>query len=432
MSDVTQPWPAPHAGDSPVSGRVEVPGSKSLTNRWLVLGALGAEPTTLRGALLARDTRLMISGLRAMGSRISATGTTVKVEPTGRFTGSPRIDCGLAGTVMRFLPPVAALADGAVTFDGDPRARERPLAPLADALVQLGVAVAGTSLPLTVTGAGGVGGDTATIDSSASSQFVSGLLLSAPRFDDGLQLRHRGAALPSLPHIEMTVDLLRSRGVEVTADTSDPTDCRWRVVPGPIRGGDVTIEPDLSNAGAFLAAAMVTAGEVTIPGWPHRTTQAGDQLRDLFTAMGARLRRNADDSLTLVGPPDGPAGITADLSDVGELLPTVTAVAALATSPSRFAGLGHVRGHETDRLAALAAELRRLGGDVEELPDGLVIRPRPLTGAVVECYHDHRMATFGAILGLRVPNLALSDVATTAKTMPGFESSWTALVTPDA
>ncbi|MDQ1246326.1 MAG: 3-phosphoshikimate 1-carboxyvinyltransferase, partial [Actinomycetota bacterium] len=259
-----RPWAAPVAGTAGVRGTVTVPGSKSLTNRALVLAALADQPSVIRGGLVARDTRLMAAGLQSLGADVAIDGTTVAVSPR-RLSGGVDIDCGLAGTVMRFLPPVAALARGDVAFDGDPRARQRPLAPLLDALGQLGVRIEGTGLPLVVRGAGAVPGREATIDSSASSQFISGLLLAAARFDNGLDLRHRGAALPSLPHIRMTIDLLAARGVTVRADTEDPTACRWQVAPGPIAGGEVTIEPDLSNAGPFLAAAMVTGGRVSIP-----------------------------------------------------------------------------------------------------------------------------------------------------------------------
>lgn len=428
---MTLPWPAPHAADSPVKGRLIVPGSKSITNRLLILAALGSEPSTLDGALLARDTRLMIAGLQAMGADITIADTTIEVSPASKLRGDVEIQCGLAGTVMRFLPPVAALTDGPVRFDGDPQAYQRPLAPLVAALRQLGVTVAGDQLPLTVHGAGGVLGRNVCIDASSSSQFISGLLLSAARFPEGLGLRHVGGPLPSLPHIDMTVELLRASGVEVSMDTADPTNCVWDVTPEPIQVGAVQVEPDLSNAGPFLAAAMVTGGEVTIAAWPHTTTQAGDRLVDLFTRMGARVRHADDGDLTLSGPPDGPVGLSADLSEVGELLPTIAAVAALSSGPSHLTGLAHVRGHETDRLAALATELRRLGCTVVELPDGLDITPGRLVGATVECYHDHRMATFGAIVGLRVPGVCLSDVTTTDKTLPGFAEVWSALVGGD-
>lgn len=425
----TPTWAAPTAEPDEVHGTVAIPGSKSLTNRALVLAALAQRPTVIRGALMARDTRLMIAGLQSMGVGVTIDEATVTVLPQA-LTGDVHVDCGLAGTVMRFLPPVAALASGEVTFDGDPRARQRPLRPLLAALHQLGVQVVGHELPVVIGGRGAVTGRAATIDASASSQFVSGLLLAGARFAHGLDLRHRGGPLPSLPHVRMTTDLLADQGVQVTADTEDPTDCRWQVEPGPIAGGDLTIEPDLSNAGPFLAAAMVTGGRVSIPHWPADTTQAGDELRTIFGAMGGTAELTAD-GLTLQGP-DSIRALTADLCAVGELLPTVAAVAAFADGPSHLTGLAHVRGHETDRLRALATELGRLGATVTELPDGLVITPGPMVGTVVECYDDHRMATFAAIIGLRIPGVSLSDVGTTTKTMPDFPGLWTSLVRPGA
>lgn len=424
MEPMTAPWHAPVA-PGPVRGKVAVPGSKSITNRALVLAALAEAPTTITGALRARDTELMTAALRRLGSQITvdeAAGRLL-VEP-GPLRGNVRIDCGLAGTVMRFLPPLAALADGEVGFDGDPHARRRPLGALARALRDLGANVRGDSLPLTVQGP--ITGRAATLDASASSQFVSGLLLAAPAFPAGLDLRHRGPSLPSLPHVQMTVAMLRERGAILSADTADVTDCRWLVAPGPLTGGDVTIEPDLSNAGPFLAAAMVTGGEVTIPGWPSHTTQAGDQLREVFTRMGASVSLGPA-GLTLTGP-ENVHGILADLGAAGELVPTIAAVAALAESPSRLTGIAHLRGHETDRIAALATELRRLGADASELPDGLMITPAPMSGTTVECYADHRMATFAAIIGLRVPGVTLSDVAATSKTLPDFPQLWHSLV----
>lgn len=425
---MVEAWRAPVVS-GPLHGAVQVPGSKSITNRALVLAALADAPTRILGALLARDTRLMVAGLRELGADVRAgpAPTELLVEP-GPVLGGGTIDCGLAGTVMRFLPPVAALAAAPVGFDGDAHARLRPLGPLAGALRALGAQVSGDALPITVRGP--VTGRAATLDASASSQFVSGLLLVAPALPAGLDLRHRGPALPSLPHVDMTVAMLRERGARVSAETDDPTDCRWQVPPGPLVGGTVDIEPDLSNAGPFLAAAMVTGGTVTIPGWPTDTTQAGDRLRGIFAQMGAVSIERTPAGLTLSGPADPASlrGLTADLGECGELVPTVAAVAALASSPSELTGIAHLRGHETDRIAALAAELRRLGAGVVELPDGLRIIPGPLTGATVECYADHRMATFGAIVGLRVPGVSLSDVGATSKTLPDFPLLWQSLI----
>lgn len=422
---MTSFWPAPHA-TAPVHGTVRVPGSKSITNRALVLAALADGPSVLEGALVARDTLLMMAGLRSLGCSLEVDGDVISVAPPHVLGGDCLIDCGLAGTVMRFLPVVATLAAGSVTFDGDERARDRPLRPLIRALSALGADVDGEHLPLTVHGRGHLPGGSVVIDSAASSQFVSALLLSAPRFDDGLNLTHRGVAVPSLPHIDMTVSMMRQWGADVVADTGDATDCSWQVLPGALSGRQITVEPDLSNAGAFLAAAMVTAGQVSIPGWPTRTDQAGDTLRQIFTAMGASVTID-ERGLHLHGPAQI-APLDIDMSAVGELVPTVAAVAAFAQGPTTLIGVAHLRGHETDRLAALAAELRRLGCGVVEHADGLTIEPAPMKPAVLECYHDHRMATFAAIIGLRVPGVKLSDVATTGKTMPDFPRLWSTLV----
>lgn len=416
MTVASPGWPAPLA-TRPLDATVEVPGSKSLTNRWLVLGALSERPVTLRGVLRSRDTDLMLTGLRALGTHVTDSDDLVELSPQP-LRGPAVVDCGLAGTVMRFLPPLAALADGQVQLVGDRRASERPLAELCQALRALGANVDGDALPLTVHGRARVRGGQVSLDASASSQLVSGLLLAAARFDEGLTVTHRGGPLPSRPHVAMTVACLRTAGAVV--DDSIPG--TWRVEPGPIQLPDLQIEPDLSNAGPFLAAALVTAGQVTIPGWPSETTQAGDALRALLTAMGAEETLD-DDGLTLRGS-GRVLGLEADLGDVGELVPTIAAIAALAQTPSRLTGVAHLRGHETDRLAALSTELRRLGGDVDELPDGLVIRPRALHGGLVQTYGDHRMATAAAILGLRVPGVEVVDVATTAKTMPGFVDLW--------
>ncbi len=401
-----------------------VPGSKSLTNRALVLAALADGPSTITEGLAARDTKLMMSGLRALGTGIDRDGDTWRVTP-GKLRGPAHVDCGLAGTVMRFLPVVAGLAKGDIRFDGDPRARMRPMGSILTALETLGVTIdddGRNSLPFTVRARGAVPGGRVTLDASASSQYVSGLLLSAARFDDGVDLRHQGQAVPSLPHVDMTVEMLRESGITVRVDAQDPTDARWRVSPGAIRAVDRRIEPDLSNAAPFLAAAMVTAGRVTIPGWPRTTTQAGDQLRTILAEMGAEVSLDAD-GLTLTGPAQI-TGIDMNLRDVGELTPVVAAVAALAATPSRLRGIGHLRGHETDRLAALATEINGLGGQVRAKANSLRITPAPLHGGRFQTYEDHRMAMAGAVLGLRVPGVQVVDVDTTRKTLPGFPGLW--------
>lgn len=425
-----QPWPAPLAA-GPVRARVEVPGSKSLTNRALVLAALAEGPSTIARPLKARDTKLMAAGLRALGVEITGTDDGWAVAPAA-FRGPAHVDCGLAGTVMRFLPVIAGLAHGDVRFDGDPPARMRPMGAMLQALEALGVRVdddGRNALPFTVRGRGRVAGGSVTLDASASSQYVSALLLAAARFDEGLRVRHRGAALPSLPHVEMTAAMLRESGVGVVGSAEDPTDAEWTVVAGPIRPVDRRIEPDLSNAAPFLAGAMVTAGRVTVPDWPAVTTQAGDQLRDIFTQMGGTATLSAD-GLTLTGP-EAIHGIDVNLRDAGELTPVVAAVAALAVSPSRLRGIGHLRGHETDRLEALSTEINRLGGQVVAKANSLRITPTRLHGARWLTYDDHRMAMAGAVLGLRVPDVQIVDVDTTRKTLPGFTKLWAQMLAGD-
>ncbi|MCC2316880.1 3-phosphoshikimate 1-carboxyvinyltransferase [Cellulomonas chengniuliangii] len=417
---VDDAWEAPTAR-GPLDATVEVPGSKSLTNRYLVLAALADSPGRLRGALRSRDTLLMAQALRGLGVRVDDDGQDWVVDPA-RLRGPAEIDCGLAGTVMRFVPPVAALADGPVRFDGDEGARVRPMAPVLDALRALGVRVDDHAtpgfLPFTVEGAGSVRGGEVEVDASGSSQFVSGLLLAGCRFERGLTLRHTGPTLPSLPHIEMTVALLRAAGVAV----DDSTPAVWRVEPGAIAGRDVRVEPDLSNAAPFLCAALVVGGTVRVPGWPASTTQPGGLLPGILEQMGATTSLDGD-VLTVHGA-GAVRGVDLDLHAAGEIAPTIAALAALADSPTRLRGIAHLRGHETDRLAALSAEITRLGGQAEETADGLVITPRPLHGGTVRTYADHRMATAGALLGLGTPGVRVQDVATTAKTLPDFVGMW--------
>ncbi|MGO4614845.1 3-phosphoshikimate 1-carboxyvinyltransferase [Nocardia sp. 2YAB30] len=418
-------WPAPHV-DVPVHATVTLPGSKSITNRALILAALADGPSTIAGALRSRDTNLMIAALCALGARIYGDGDILSVTPAA--LGGGTVDCGLAGTVMRFLPSVAALASGDVAFDGDEQARIRPLRTILDALRSLGADIDGDALPFTVHGTGALRGGTVTIDASGSSQFVSGLLLSAARFEEGLVVHHDGKALPSMPHIEMTVEMLRRADVRVQAPADNRKAQTWTVEHGPIRAVDWEVEPDLSNATPFLAAAAVTGGEVSIPHWPRLTTQPGDVIREILVRMGAEARI-FDGVLTVHGP-DRLAGIDIDLHDVGELTPTVAALAALADSPSRLRGIAHLRGHETDRLAALSTEINRLGGKVTEAEDGLEIVPAELHGGKWHSYADHRMATAGAILGLRLPGVEIEDIETTAKTLPNFVSLWERMLDP--
>lgn len=397
-----------------------VPGSKSMTNRALVLAALAGGPSTLDRPLEARDTLLMAGGLGALGAEIDQGPDRWTVTP-GAIVGGGRVDVGNAGTVMRFLPPVAALADGDTTFDGDPRARDRPLGPIVEGLRALGADVqAGgpSALPLTVHGHGRLTGGEVTLDASSSSQFVSALLLVAARCERGVVLRHEGSPIPSQPHVAMTVVMLRQAGVSVDATEPD----RWVVEAGPVHPVDWAVEPDLSNAAPFLAAALVTGGRVTIPGWPQHTTQPGDQLRHLLAAMGAACLLH-EGGLTVQGL-GSVHGLDADLHEVGELTPVLAAIAAVAEGPSHLRGVAHLRGHETDRLAALARELGGLGADVTELADGLVIRPAPLHAGRFHTYEDHRLATAAAVVGLVVPGVEVEDVATTAKTLPGFAALW--------
>ncbi|WP_115787223.1 3-phosphoshikimate 1-carboxyvinyltransferase [Arthrobacter silvisoli] len=426
-------WDAPFA-HRPVDATVTVPGSKSLTNRYLVLAALADGPSRLRAPLHSRDSALMIEALRQLGATVTEVpgdgsyGPDLLIEPIDPAAPASdcAIDCGLAGTVMRFVPPLAALRNGSSAFDGDPHARKRPMNTIIEALSALGVGIStpgggtASSLPFTVDGNGSVRGGHLVIDASASSQFVSALLLVGARFTEGLHLEHVGKPVPSLDHINMTVDVLR--GVGVTVDDSVPN--HWVVSPGAIRAFDERIEQDLSNAGPFLAAALATKGTVRIPNWPSNTTQVGDLWRQILQTMGATVSLE-DGTLTVTG---GQEIKGADFHETSELAPTVAALCALATGPSRLTGIAHLRGHETDRLAALAAEINRLGGDAEETDDGLMIRPAKLHGGVVHSYADHRMATAGAILGLAVEGVLVEDIATTSKTMPEFPQIWAAML----
>ncbi len=423
MSDAH--WPAPFRGRTPVHAQVTIPGSKSVTNRALILASLATTPSTIRKPLISRDSELMSAGLSALGISITGSDDAWQITPAP-LRGPARVDVGNAGTVMRFLPPLAALAQGDISFDGDPRSYERPLGPVIKALEELGIEIdhgGRYSLPMVIKARGKVKGGALTIDASASSQFLSALLLVAPSMEEGITVTHRGGSLPSMPHIEMTVAMLRDFGADVTVDPAAQT---WSVKAGALHGKDLVIEPDLSNASPFLSIAMVCGGSITISDWPRATTQPGDQLRDILTQMGATLELN-DDGLTLTGG-NSIHGIDIDLHDVGELTPSIAALAALADSPSHLRGIGHLRLHETDRLAALTREINSLGGNVVEEETALHITPARLHAGVFHTYEDHRLATAGAVIGLVTPGIEVENVATTRKTLPDFPGLWNSLV----
>lgn len=431
-------WPAPFRGDQKVNARVVIPGSKSVTNRALILAAQAQGPSLLKRPLISRDTELMVAGLRAMGVGIkdlNVDGDLAWEITPAPLRGPAKVDVGNAGTVMRFLPPLSALAQGDISFDGDPRSYERPLGPVISALEDLGIEIEHSgrySLPMVVKSKGQIPGGALTIDASASSQFLSALLLIAPSTRDGIVATHKGGALPSMPHIDMTVQMLRDFGAEVLVNKSANS---WSVSAGVLQGKDLVIEPDLSNAAPFLSIAMVCGGSITIADWPDVTTQPGDQLREILTAMGAKNSRDANKNgggLTITGG-DGIHGIDIDLHDVGELTPAIAALAALADSPSHLRGIGHLRLHETDRLAALTREINSLGGNVVEDETSLHITPhgamgKGLRGGIFHTYEDHRLATAGAVIGLVIPGIEIENVATTRKTLPDFPGLWQSLV----
>jgi 3-phosphoshikimate 1-carboxyvinyltransferase len=427
----SEQWRAPIAR-GPVRATLRLPGSKSISNRALLLAALSDAPSVVRGVLKARDTSLAVAALRVLGCTIEGDGTDLAISPGSVAPGSAvSVDVGNAGTVMRFLPAVAALSAASVAFDGDPRARERPVGALLSALRTLGVTIDDDgrgALPFTIRGTGSVRGGAVTLDASGSSQLVSGLLLAAPRFAEGVAVRHQGPPVPSLPHIEMTVRMLRDAGAEVAVGAGQRPDF-WQVRPGSLRLGDFTVEPDLSNAGPFLAAALVTGGSVTIADWPADSLQAADAILAVLTQIGASYALG-DDGLTITGS-GTISGIQADLRDVPELCLPLAAVAALADGPSVLSGVGHIRLQETDRLAAITKELNAIGGDVTETEDSITIRPRPLRapdGHVWDSYNDHRMVMAGAVLGLAVPGIDVANVATVAKTFPDFTALWAAML----
>lgn len=418
----TTVWKAPTIS-APISAEIRVPGSKSQTNRALVLAALSQGPSSIVNPLRARDTLLMKDALKALGVHIEESNADWQVTPRP-LQGAGVVQCGLAGTVMRFLPIVAALANGDTTFEGDAEARVRPMSTTLQSLRQLGIRVSGneSSLPFTVHATGKVSKRLVDVDASASSQFVSALLLAGARFDHGIQIHHQGDILPSLPHIDMSIDMLKHHGVDVETDFASAADVTWRIEPSVIQAVDTRIQPDLSNALVFLAAAMVSGGSVTIKDWPHDTTQPGARAPHLLQKMGAKYRLD-EHGLTIHGPEEI-VGLDENLSDVGELTPVLVAIASLASSPSHFYGIGHLRGHETNRLQALVTEFSKCGAKIKETADGLTIEPSKLYGSQFNPYNDHRMVMAASVLGLRVPEINIINPQTVSKTLPEFTLLW--------
>ena len=417
-------WSAPFRASKPISGAINIPGSKSVTNRALVLSALASSPSTLRRGLRSRDTDLMIKALSSLGVKIEIEEDLWKITPAP-LMGPARIDVGNAGTVMRFLPPLASLAKGLISFDGDLRSHQRPLAPVIKALENLGVSIEHQgrySLPLVINGAGYITGGEVEIDASASSQFLSSLLLVAPLMKQGLKIKNVGKNLPSKPHIEMTIAMLAQYGAVV--DTSIAN--QWSVKPSILSGVDLVIEPDLSNAAVFMAAPLVCGGEVIIKDWPRKTTQPGDQLRQIFSEMGGVI--DFVDQGLRVQSSGQIRGIDIDLGDVGELTPVIAALACFANSPSHLRGIGHLRLHETDRLSALKNELTALGAGVIEEESALRINPKPMKAGVFHTYEDHRLATAGALIGLAVDGVEVENIETTKKTITDFPALWSQLL----
>jgi 3-phosphoshikimate 1-carboxyvinyltransferase len=366
----------------------------------------------------------MIKALSSLGVKIEIEEDIWRITPAP-LMGPAGIDVGNAGTVMRFLPPLAALAKGLISFDGDPRSHQRPLGPVIKALESLGVSIehhGRYSLPLVINGAGYINGGEVEIDASASSQFLSSLLLVAPLMKQGLKIKNVGKNLPSKPHIEMTIAMLAQYGAVV--DTSIAN--QWSVKQTNLSGVDLVIEPDLSNAAVFMAAPLVCGGEVIIKDWPRKTTQPGDQLRQIFSEMGGLI--DFVDQGLRVRSSGQIRGIDINLGDVGELTPVIAALACFAKSPSYLRGIGHLRLHETDRLSALKSELTALGAEVIEEESALRINPKPMKSGVFHTYEDHRLATAGALIGLAVDGVEVENIGTTKKTITDFPALWSQLL----
>lgn len=409
---------------------VEIPGSKSITNRALICAALAEGSSTLIGPLFADDTAAMLGVLDALAIVVRADPGAGRVEVVGCAGEVPATDRTLdvrqSGTTARFLAPLLALGAGSYRISGHPQLLARPMAPTFDALRGLGVAVeelAGPGrLPATIRGrgvggGGGLGGGRLRLPGDVSSQFLSGLLLSGPCLPDGLVIEVT-TPLVSRPYVDLTIAVMEAFGGSVET----PDGSTFAVAPGGYRAAEYRIEPDASAASYFFAAAAVTGGRVRVPGLGSASQQGDMGFLDLLSEMGAAVDQGARS--TEVTGPDQLRGIDADLTDLSDTAQTLAVTAARAAGPTRVRGIGFIRAKETDRVAAVATELARCGVDVVVEPDGWSITPRPVQPAVVHTYSDHRMAMSFALLGLTTAGIAIEDPGCVAKTFPGF---WSAL-----
>ena len=404
----------------PLDATVEVPGSKSLTNRALVAAGLARGPSTITGALQADDTEAMVGCLCSLGIDVLADWDAAEVTVTG-CDGEPpstdaELDARLSGTTSRFVLPVAALGSGRYTVDGAPPLRQRPFGPTVAALRDLGAHVDEPGgpglLPLVVSG-GPVAGGEVSLPGDASSQFVSGLLLAAPAMRDGLVV-HVPTALVSQPYVDMTVEVMRAFGAVVDR----PADATWIVAPTGYDGIRYAVEPDASAASYCFAAAAICGGSVTVPGLTRSSNQGDVAFVDVLERMGAEVTHGAD-HLTVTGTGEL-RGIELDMADLSDTAQTLAAVAVFADGPTRVTGIGFIRAKETDRIGAVVTELQRCGIDAEEEADGFVVHPGEPRPAVVQTYDDHRMAMSFALLGLRVDGIEIADPDVVGKTFPRY------------
>jgi 3-phosphoshikimate 1-carboxyvinyltransferase len=403
----------------PVVGTVRPPGSKSLTNRALVVAALAAGQSRLTGVLDSEDTRVMVESLQRLGWRLTHRTESSAIELRGGGGCVPVASADLwlenSGTSIRFLTALCALGHGRYRLDGNARMRERPIAPLIDALRDWGVNVASeldTGCPPVVVEADGLPGATIEVAGNLSSQYLSALLMAAPCAADPVEIRLRGP-LVSRPYIDMTLAVMRG----FSASCVEPTAGTFQIENSGYRGTEYDIEPDASAASYFFAAAAVTGGEVTVVGLGRNALQGDVAFVDVLAGMGCAVERQAD-AITVRGAPL--RGIDVDMNAISDTAQTLATVAPFAAGPTTIRNVAHIRHKETDRIAALVTELRRLGLRVDEQRDGLTIHPGPMRGATIETYNDHRMAMSFAVLGLRQSGVRIANPGCAAKTYPKY------------